>query len=156
MLWFTWLYDCWQGAGHISPIYWHARLMSLQVIPKTYGQRPLHADYSIFLWVIFPTSAAQAATHLIISVQQQVQVRCLGDIIESHQSSRKALADSFNNPLCYQASSKTLLRCLQSVILLRTTRAKLDQHTVDQLKANSGLRSEIWDLFQTGRCCAQS
>ena len=88
----------------MSPIFWYARLMSLQVIPKTYGQRPLHADYSSFLWVIFPTSAVQAATRLIISVQQQVQVRCLGDIIESHQSSCKSLADSFNNPLCYQAS----------------------------------------------------
>ena len=45
---------------------------------------------------------------------------------------------------------------MQSVILLRTTQAKLDQQTVDDLKANSGLRSEIWDLFQTGMCCAQS
>ena len=45
---------------------------------------------------------------------------------------------------------------MQSVILLRTTQAKLDQQTVDDLKANTGLRSKIWDLFQTGMCCAQS
>ncbi len=45
---------------------------------------------------------------------------------------------------------------MQNVVLLRTTQAKLDQQTVDDLKANTGWRSEIWDLFQTGMCSAQS
>ena len=45
---------------------------------------------------------------------------------------------------------------MQSVTLLRTTQAKLDQQTVDDLKANIALHSEIWNLFQTGMCCAQS
>ncbi len=45
---------------------------------------------------------------------------------------------------------------MQSVILLRTIQAKLDQQTVDELKANIGLRSEIWDLFQTGKFYVRS
>ncbi|KAL0045459.1 hypothetical protein WJX82_007249 [Trebouxia sp. C0006] len=52
-------------------------------------------------------------------------------------------------PVSGEAAEHLTKDVAESVILLRTTRAKLDQHTVDQLKANSGLRSEIWDLFQT-------
>lgn len=66
------------------------------------------------------------------------------------------LQTASTTPCAIRHPGKTLLRCLQSVILLRTTQAKLDQHTVDELKANSGLRSEIWDLFRTGMCCAQT